>query len=437
MKTLDRRTFLAHLGGFSAALGVASPRQWGATGEASRRAQHGISFDVVVVGAGLFGSAAARHLTTQADGVALVGPGEPADRRTHHGVFASYHDETRLTRTIDPDLVWATLAKRSVARYRDIEDLSGIEFYTESGYMMVTPGGDDTTWFDLPAMRRVAIDLEIELHEFDDAALRHRFPRLAFTPGSVALLQQRDAGRINPRHLVAAQQAVAVAQGATIVRDEVVRLRATPERVELETRGGRSLRANRVLLATGASTNACRLLPHRLATAIRAAMIMLAEVPPDDDLALPSILYRKTDGREPFWGLLLPPIGYPDGRRYVKTMDGYYGRAPLESFDELGAWGRGDGHPEHHETLRQALAEIVPSLEVRSRRFIPCLITDTATHYPYIDMVSERIGIVVGGNGKGAKSSDEIGRLGAEMIRTGNLPTSLPSSLFAARYATV
>ena len=55
-------------------------------------------------------------------------------------------------------------------------------------------------------------------------------------------------------------------------------------------------------------------------------------------------------------------------------------------------------------------------------------------HYPYIDMASERIGIVVGGNGKGAKSSDEIGRLGAEMVRTGAWPSSLPESLFAARY---
>ena len=56
------------------------------------------------------------------------------------------------------------------------------------------------------------------------------------------------------------------------------------------------------------------------------------------------------------------------------------------------------------------------------------------THYPYIDMASERIGMVVGGNGKGAKSSDEIGRLGAQMIRTGEWSSSLPESLFAAQY---
>jgi sarcosine oxidase len=40
----------------------------------------------------------------------------------------------------------------------------------------------------------------------------------------------------------------------------------------------------------------------------------------------------------------------------------------------------------------------------------------TATGYPYVGMVSERLAVAVGGNGKGAKSSDEIGRLGAAVL---------------------
>ena len=40
------------------------------------------SFDVIVVGAGLFGSAAAKHLTLLRPDLrlALIGPGEPVDR---------------------------------------------------------------------------------------------------------------------------------------------------------------------------------------------------------------------------------------------------------------------------------------------------------------------------------------------------------------------
>ncbi|MFP3701778.1 hypothetical protein SB758_40520, partial [Burkholderia sp. SIMBA_013] len=48
-------------------------------------------------------SAAARHLAEKVDGVALIGPGEPADITSHQGVFASHYDEARITRTIDGD----------------------------------------------------------------------------------------------------------------------------------------------------------------------------------------------------------------------------------------------------------------------------------------------------------------------------------------------
>ena len=41
----------------------------------------------------------------------------------------------------------------------------------------------------------------------------------------------------------------------------------------------------------------------------------------------------------------------------------------------------------------------------------------TATGHPYIGMLSSRIGVAVGGNGMGAKSSDEIGRLGTAILQ--------------------
>ena len=424
---LARRTFLGRMAGFAASMGEFRAAPW-----VHRKRQN---FDIAVVGAGMFGSAAARHLSAASDGVALVGPVEPRNRKNHSGVYSSYYDATRLTRVIDPDLVWGTLAKRSVSRYRELEAASDIRFYTESGYMMVTPGAGDRAWFDFPAMRTVARDLAVELEELDDAALKRRFPTLRFTAGSVALLQQRDAGRLNPRALVAAQQAVALAQGTTMVDNEVTRLQPSGAQIAIETRKGDTVHANRVLIATGAFTNVNRLLPRRLDIAVRAAMVMLAEVSRDVQYDWPSILYAKTDGAETFWGLLMPPVLYPDGRRYVKTMDDYYGSRPLVLQDELRDWYRGDGHAGHHRVLRRALGEIAPELSIIDTRLVPCLITDTATHYPYIDMASERIGIVVGGNGKGAKSSDEIGRLGAEMIRTGEWPSSLPESLFAAQYA--
>ena len=430
---MNRREFFSNSLGLAAALSSSSILQ--------ARAQEGATsgppgnFEVAIIGAGLFGSAAARHLSKVSDSVALIGPAEPSRRRTHQGVFASHYDASRLTRIIDPDLVWGTLASRSVARYRDIERLSDTGFYHEIGYMMVTPGGLGTEWFNLPAMREVASDLRVGIEDLDDASLEQRFPYLRFTPGSSAIFQARDAGYIDPRRLVQAQQKIGVAQGVTFLRDEVTGMRSGPQQIALDMRSGETLHANRVLVATGAYTNASNLLRHNLAISIRAAMTMVSEVAPGRGISYPSTLYAKTDGETDFWGLLMPPITYPDGRSYIKTMDGYYGAMPLTGFEELGNWSRSDGHVDHHAVLKRALREVFPSLDVLSTRFQPCLITDTNSYYPYIDMVDDRIGIVVGGNGKAAKSSDEIGRLAAEMMRTGDWPSSLPQALFAAQFA--
>ncbi len=428
---MNRRSFLARSLGLAASLTVGPALH----SRARSRSVNGSSrnFDVAIIGAGLFGSAAARHLSQNSDGVVLIGPEEPPNRQQHHGVFASHYDASRLTRIVDPDLVWGTLAKRSIMRYRAIERRSGIPFYRDIGYMMVTPGGLGTDWFNFPAMRVVAEDLNVALEELDDTALKQRYPSLHFTPGSGALLQAQDAGVIDPRRLVEAQQKIAAEQGTTLLRDVVVQVRVTEAQVEIDTQSGEKIHANRVLLATGASTNAARLLSRKLETTVRAAMIMLAEVP-TTRLEFPSILYAKTDGQEPFWGLLMPPITYPDGRSYVKTMDDYYGPPLLENYEALGEWSRSQGHHDHYPILERGLREVWPSLDVVSTHFKPCLITDTASHYPYIDMVNDRIGMVVGGNGKAAKSSDEIGRLAAEMIRTQSWPSSLPQAVFAARF---
>jgi len=84
-------------------------------------------FKFIVIGRGMMGAAAARHLARQTNGVAVIGPDEPEQRKTHEGVFASHYDEGRITRTIDPDRNWALLANRAIGRYREISRDSGID----------------------------------------------------------------------------------------------------------------------------------------------------------------------------------------------------------------------------------------------------------------------------------------------------------------------
>ena len=94
---------------------------------------------MIVVGAGLMGSAAARHLAKMGAKVALVGPGEPVDKGSHQGVFASHYDAARITRKIDTRPNWGRFSQASISRYREIEDLGGVRFFHPVGAVIAGP----------------------------------------------------------------------------------------------------------------------------------------------------------------------------------------------------------------------------------------------------------------------------------------------------------
>jgi hypothetical protein len=61
-----------------------------------------------------------------------------------------------------------------------------------------------------------------------------------------------------------------------------------------------------------------------------------------------------------------------------------------------------------------------------------CVITETPTPHPYIDMIHAQLGVAIGGNGFAAKSSDEIGRLGVSMM-TNQWDSTIPREIFTVK----
>ena len=93
-------------------------------------------YEFAVIGGGLIGSSAARHLSelSPSGPVCLIGP---ADNEATHG---AWFDEGRLTRGVDNNPYWTALYLPSIERYREIEALAGIEFYAECGHLQVVTG---------------------------------------------------------------------------------------------------------------------------------------------------------------------------------------------------------------------------------------------------------------------------------------------------------
>ena len=124
--------------------------------------------------------------------MALIGPDDPPDRASHQGIFGSHYDEGRITRLLDPHRIWALLAQRSIARYREIEVRSSVPFYHEVGHLAVGPepaGPDDY----VARVQAVGTALGVEYDTYTDAALAERFPYLVFEPRSVGMYQPHTA----------------------------------------------------------------------------------------------------------------------------------------------------------------------------------------------------------------------------------------------------
>ncbi|MGK9038848.1 FAD-dependent oxidoreductase [Rhizobium sp. SA279] len=378
-------------------------------------------FRYIVVGRGMMGAAAARHLAETVDGVALIGPGEPADIKSHQGVFASHYDEARITRTIDGDADWALLANRSIARYADIAARSGVEFYAPVGCLMVGPerGGDNPFVDDV---RKAAARLGVSTELLDGEGLESRFPYFSFEPGCEGVFERANAGYVNPRGLVKAQAVLAEKAGVTLIDDIVVSTRQEDGRARVETASGAAYTADRVLVAAGGFSITKDLLPQPVALDVYARTVAFFEVDEgdlDQYADMPSLIYEPRDTMKHIY--LLPPVRYPDGKFYLK-IGGDPDDKRLGSDPEIREWFRSGGRESVRDHLSEIVGSLVPSIDLSRVSMAACVVSKTQSGYPAIGFTaSPKIAVLTGGNGTAAKSSDEIGRLGALLLRDGEI----------------
>ena len=390
------------------------------------------SYKYIVIGKGMIGSAAGRHLAERAEGVALIGPDEPRDPANHDGVFADHYDEGRITRILDPHVVWAKLARESIRRYRDMEARSGIGFYYEVGQLSVGPTDRAVSEY-VPDSERVMIDLDEPFEKLDAQALKMRFPSQSFEAQCSGLYQSVDAGHISARGIVAAETEIAKQHGADVICEEAVSVESGTDGVEVRTTRGGEYRADKVLVAAGGFTRDSGLVPKTLDVEVLAVNVLYIELTESQaaDLAhLPSMIYMT--GRPNDSCYIVPPVQYRD-RKFRMKIGGSEGHASLGSLEEIKAWFRGPGTPAERVRLWAKIRATIPYLEsVPDERVTlgTCVVSKTPTELPYIDMVDERVGVATGGNGLAAKSGDEIGRLGALTLLGAEWDSDLEQGLF-------
>src|SRR5581483_9255351 len=276
-------------------------------------------FDIAVIGLGMIGSAALRYLSQPATGlsVAGIGPAEPADWASHCGAFASHYDRARITRITDADPIWAALAQRAIGSYGAIEQASRIIFHYPVGHLRIAPpGAGDERLAEVAAIGQA---LGAPIERIDRAELGAQFPYLRFPPAADGLYERGGAGFIDPRALVAAQLAIGAAQGATLIREEVVACARAGVGFALTTASGKTIEARRVLFSAHGYTN--RLLQPLLGRSLdlvnMAHTTVYAELGAAQAAQLagmPSLIWPLAGNPTLASVYTTPPTEYPDGR---------------------------------------------------------------------------------------------------------------------------
>ncbi len=391
-----------------------------------------LDYEFAVIGKGLFGSAAARHLSAAADRVVLIGPDEPADRTAHDGVYASHYDQGRLTRRIASNRLWAEMTARTFAAISMLE--------TATGATILRPVGCLTVKNPAVAPRHTREtdaegDVDLTEYEIGDESWRDIFPEFDFPAGCSIVYEGAPAGVLDPRALVASQLEVARSQGATVITDFVTRAGEDAAAVTLRLASGREVRCGRVLVAVGSFVNHFPLLPRRLGISVETETFMLGTVSDRDGRRLatiPTVQY-SIDDPDIADIYMTPPLVYPDGRWKVKMGCNTSADRHPESLEEIQAWVRSGDTDALAAAMQTAMQTMLPHVDFVEYETSPCIITMTANDHPIIDQTSDRTFVAVAGNGMGAKSSDGWGGLAAQSMLDEPWPTWIDRESLAAR----
>ncbi|MFE2357771.1 N-methyl-L-tryptophan oxidase [Streptomyces parvulus] len=170
------------------------------------------TYDVIVIGLGGMGSAAAHHLSAR--GVRVLGLERfgPVHNR------GSSHGGSRITRqSYFEDPAYVPLLLRAYELYADLERASGRDIALLCGGVMVGRPDSRTVSGSLRSAREWDLPHEV----LDAREIRRRFPTLAPRDDEVALYES-GAGLLRPENVVAAHLQLATRQGADLHFEEPV-----------------------------------------------------------------------------------------------------------------------------------------------------------------------------------------------------------------------
>src|SRR5215471_2829172 len=163
------------------------------------------TYDVAVIGAGVFGAWTALHLARRGQRVILLEAYGPGHSRSSSG------DESRIIRMgYGKDEIYTRWSKQSLMQWKEFFAATGQRLFHETGVLWLA-GEDETR---LNETRTTLAGCGVTFEDLNVAALRTRFPQIGLDGIRSAILEPQS-GVLMARRAVAATVAEAVTLGVT------------------------------------------------------------------------------------------------------------------------------------------------------------------------------------------------------------------------------
>jgi monomeric sarcosine oxidase len=200
------------------------------------------SYDVAVVGAGVFGSWVAYRLQEAGRRVALLDAYGPGNARASSG------GQTRVIRMGYGDQeIYTRWSMRSLELWKGLVGPVGRpSLFQEAGVLWMARGEDPLTTKTLATLQRLHV-----VHErLDRAELERRWPQIDFGPNTWAI-HEPDSGFLVAFHAVQAVAQMAEAAGVEYLQEAVVPPEGKGRLDKIATRSGKTIAAEKFVFACG------------------------------------------------------------------------------------------------------------------------------------------------------------------------------------------
>ncbi len=361
------------------------------------------AYDVIVLGLGGMGSAAAFECTRRGQRVLGIEQFPLVHDR------GSSHGQTRVIRQAyyeHPDYV--PLLRRAYNKWAELEQLTGTSLYTECGVLSLSPPEGEV----VAGVMRAAREHGLTIESLTASEIRRRFPEFQL-PDDYQGAFEPHAGYLFVEECVRAHLAAARSTGATLLAEErVIRWQATRTGVEVETTRG-CYAADRLIMTAGPWTGEVLQQLGLPLWVLRKTLLWFD--PPDPARfrrdRFPVYLVESPTGF--YYGF---PVLDSRGHKVARHDGGTLVENPLSPVREL--------LPDDETDCRQFLRTHLPGAAGPLRHHEVCLYTMTPDQHFILDLHPESPRVVLGAgfSGHGFKFASVIGEVLADLSEKGTTP---------------